>query len=225
HKLVHSIGFPIGGSVSYGGDYITPLANTVSTLGARWESEHLSFNVIQTGDAIEQIGFLLPPRQTLAGARTAVSNIRRLALELSAPFAFETGVNYLQPRADEITDGEFFSVIAEEADCGILLDLHNIWANERNGRQPVADVIHALPLERVWEVHMAGGMMLGNYYLDSHSDLISEKLFDMAASVIPRLPNLGALIFEILPGYVPKVGLDQIRRQLTLLNALWRLRP
>src|SRR5262249_128767 len=88
HKLLHRLGFPIDGSVSYGGAYITPLANTVSTLGARWASEHLSFNVIQTGDAIEQIGFLLPPRQTLAGARTAVSNIRRLASQLSAPFAF-----------------------------------------------------------------------------------------------------------------------------------------
>jgi uncharacterized protein len=223
-KLIHSVGFPVGGSVCYGGDYVTPLANAISTLGALWVSEHLSFNVIQNGDNIEPIGFLLPPRQTCAGVKTAVRNIRSLASQLPAPFAFETGVNYLQPRADELPDGEFFALIAEEADCGILLDLHNLWVNERNGRQPVAEVMDRLPLDRVWEVHIAGGMMLGDYYLDSHSDAIPPPLLDITAQLIPGLPNLGALIFEILPGYVPQLGLDTVRHQLAELNALWRLR-
>ena len=224
-KLVHSVGFPVGGTVCYGGDYLSPLHDAVTALDASWASEHLSFNAIQTEGAIEQVGFLLPPRQTHVGVRMATDNIRRLASRLPVPFAFETGVNYLQPRADELPDGEFFAAIAEEADCGILLDLHNLWANERNGRQPVSAVIDALPLSRVWEVHLAGGMMLGDYYLDSHSDVIPAPLLDIAAQVIPRLPNLGALIFEILPGYVARLGLDRVREQLGPLNALWGLRP
>ncbi|MBZ5538124.1 MAG: DUF692 domain-containing protein [Acidobacteriia bacterium] len=225
HKLVHSVGFPVGGSVRHDGHYVTPLVDTVTALGAPWASEHLSFNAIQTGSGVEQIGFLLPPRQTHAGVNMAVCNIRRLASQLPVPFAFETGVNYLQPRSDELSDGKFFSLIAEEADCGILLDLHNLWVNERNGRQPVDEAIAELPLERVWEIHLAGGMMLGDYYLDSHSDAIPDLLLDIAAQVIPRLPNLGALIFEMLPGYVPQLGLDGVKQQLTRLNELWRLRP
>ncbi len=225
HKLIHSVGFPVGGSVCYGGDYVTPLANAIATLGARWVSEHLSFNVIQHGGSIESIGFLLPPRQTFAGVNTAVRNIRRLAAQLPAPFAFETGVNYLQPRADELPDGEFFALIADKADCGILLDLHNLWVNERNRRQPVAEVVNSLPLDRVWEVHVAGGMMLGEYYLDAHSDGVPAPLLEITAQLIPRLPNLGALIFEILPGFVPRLGIDSVRHQLAQLNARWRLRP
>src|SRR5262249_47348682 len=124
----------------------------------------------------------------------------------------------------ELADGDFFGLIAEQANCGILLDLHNLWVNERNGRQRVVDVIDALPLDRVWEVHLAGGMMLGNYYLDSHSDLIPEALVEIAGKVIPRLPNLGALIFEILPEYAGQVGLDNVRRQLPLMQSLWNLR-
>jgi uncharacterized protein (UPF0276 family) len=225
HKLVHGVGFPIGGSVCCGGDYITPLADAITSLRAAWLSEHLSFNAIKVGGTIEQVGLLLPPRQTRGGIDAAVCNIRRLVSQLPGPFAFETGVNYLQPRADELPDGSFFASIADEADCGILLDLHNLWVNERNGRERVVDVIEALPLDRVWEVHLAGGMMLGDYYLDSHSDAIPMELLEIATQVIPRLPNLGALIFEILPGYVPQLGLDNVRKQLTLLNSLWRLRP
>jgi len=223
-KLVHSVGFPVGGTRCYGGDYASPLADSVRDLDAAWASEHLSFNTVSNPDGLEQVGFLLPPRQTLAGVELAVSNIRRLAGAMPAPFAFETGVNYLKPRADELSDGAFFAGIAEGADCGILLDLHNLWANERNGRQPIEDVLDELPLDRVWEVHLAGGMLLEDYYLDAHSGAIAPELLDIAARVIPRLPNLGALIFEILPGYVPALGLAGVRRQLSRMSELWRLR-
>lgn len=223
-KLVHSVGFPVGGTQCYGGDFVTPLAATVRDLDAAWASEHLSFNTVSTPDGPEQIGFLLPPRQTREGVDLAVRNIRRLAARMPTPFAFETGVNYLQPRPDELSDGAFFAAIAEGAGCGILLDLHNLWANERNGRAPIEAVLDQLPLDRVWEVHLAGGMLLDGYYLDAHSGAIAPELLDLAARVIPRLPNLGALIFEILPGYVPRLGLSGVRRQLALMNELWRLR-
>jgi len=223
-KLVHSVGFPIGGTTCYDGDYITPLVATVRDLNAAWVSAHLSFNTFSTPDGLEQAGFLLPPRQTREGVDLAVRNIRKLAVEMPAPFAFETGVNYLKPRTDEISDGEFFSKISEGTNCGILLDLHNLWANERNGRQPIEAVLDELPLDQVWEVHLAGGMLFDGYYLDAHSGAIAPELLDIAAHVIPRLPNLGALIFEILPSYVPSLGLAGIRRQLALMNELWRLR-
>src|SRR5438034_2964426 len=187
HKLLHSVGFPVGGSVSYDREHVAPLATEAIAFDASWVSEHLSFNAFEVDGAVEQAGFLLPPRQTCGGVQTAVRSIRRIASELPVPFAFETGVNYLQPRSDEMPDGEFFASVAEAADCGILLDLHNLWVNERNGRQPVHEVLAALPLDRVWEVHLAGGMMIGDYYLDAHSDTISPLLLAIAGDVLPRL--------------------------------------
>jgi hypothetical protein len=68
-------------------------------------------------------------------------------------------------------------------------------------------------------------MPLSGYWLDAHSGLVPEPLMDIAAEVIPRLPNLGALMFEILPEHVPGVGLDGVRDQLDALRALWELRP
>ena len=47
--------------------------------------------------------------------------------------------------------------MADAADCGILLDLHNVLCNARNGRQSVAAFCYTLPLKRVWELHLAGG--------------------------------------------------------------------
>lgn len=123
------------------------------------------------------------------------------------PFAVETGVNYLHPRAEELPDGAFVAGVAMAADCGILLDLHNVWTNERNGRQAVDDFVAQIPLERVWEVHLAGGSELEGYWLGSHSGGIPDELHALAARVIPQLPNLRALIFEIQlgRGRVPRV--------------------
>lgn len=226
HKLVHSVSLPLGGLNSYDGAQTAPLQDAVRRLRPEWVSEHLSFNAFQADDQkTHAAGFLLPPRQTSAGVDVAVANILRFASKVSAPVAFETGVNYLQPRSDEMTDGEFFASIAGAADCGILLDLHNLWANERNGRQSLERVLDALPADRVWEIHLAGGMMLDGYYIDGHSGAIPRALLEIAEAIVPRLPNLGAIIFEVLPSYIPQLGLDGVREQIACMAELWRRRP
>ncbi len=85
-------------------------------------------------------------------------------------------------------------------------------------------MIDRLPLERVWEIHLAGGMPMNGYWLDAHSDRIPKPLIDIAAQVIPRLPNLGALMFEILPQHFGKVGMDGVCEQVDELSELWQLR-
>lgn len=45
-------------------------------------------------------------------------------------------------------DGLFVPGMAEEADCHILLNLHNILANQKNGRQSVKEFLEYIPSER-----------------------------------------------------------------------------
>ena len=222
-KLVHGVGFPIGGSRPPDPEHIQPFVDTAAALGSPWVSEHLSFNRAGHGTAGVNTGVLLPPVQTEEAVALAVANIRRLQEALPVPFAFETGVSYLRPVPGEMSDGEFFRAIAEGADCGILLDLHNLWANERNGRQPLLDVVSDLPLERVVEVHVAGGEPLGEYWMDAHSGPMPKELDALAGEVIPQLPCLKALVFEMLPEYIAARGystsdfIDQLQR----MRRLW----
>ena len=223
---MHGVGFPIGGSRPPDPEHLAPFVGTASVLRSPWVSEHLSFNRA-CRDATEfNTGVLLPPVQTEAAVAQAVANIRRLQDALPVPFAFETGVSYLRPQPGEMSDGEFFGMIAEEADCGILLDLHNLWANERNGRQRLLDVVAELPLERVVEVHLAGGEAFGDYWMDAHSGPTPEELDALAAEVIPRLPCLKALIFEMLPDYIAARGfvVGDFLEQLELMHRLWEQR-
>lgn len=223
-KLLHGVGQPLGGTVDDPAPYAQALRQAVDLLDPAWVSEHLSFNRRVRDGACEETGFLLPPRQSASGVDRAVRNIERYARIVDRPVAFETGVNYLRRRTDELDDGRYFGAVADAAGCGILLDLHNLWCNERNGRGRVDDVLARMPLERVWEVHLAGGMDFRGYALDAHSDVVPPALFELAARVVPRLPNLGAIVFEILPQHLSRVGLDRVHGQLLALHSLWALR-
>jgi uncharacterized protein (UPF0276 family) len=220
-KLVHGVGFPVGGTRLPDARHLEPLVETIECLGSPWASEHLGFNSF--GDGVNT-GFLLPPSQTRAGVDAAVASVARVASALPVPFLVETGVNYLQPRPGCLSDGAFVAAVAEEADCGILLDLHNLWANEINGRQPVREFVAELPLERVRELHIAGGLEHGGYWLDAHSGRIPEPLLELAAWVVPQLPDLGAIVFELLASYLEPLGLDGVAEEVEKLARIWDLR-
>ena len=219
-KLVHSIGTPVGGSTEVHAAQIPLLKQAIERFESPWASEHLSFNL--TPDFFT--GFFLPPRQTDQGLKTCVEAIRRLRNGLGVPLAVETGVNYFRPRDDEIPDGQFIAALVEAADCGILLDLHNLYCNQLNGRQTIDRFLSQISLERVWEVHLAGGFELEGFWLDAHSGSIPPPLEELCRTVIPTLPNLKAIVFELFSSFLPRFGLEATRRELEKVHELWALR-
>lgn len=225
-KLLHGVGAPIGGTCGPPRGHQDAFAREVAALRPAWISEHLSFSRFQPDGAQQPVvaGFLLPPAQTTRSVEIAARNIRARRELLGVPVAFETAVNYLPPLRGEIPDGVFAAAVAEAADCEILLDLHNIWCNERNGRQSVKAFCDALPLHRVRELHVAGGEEKDGFWLDGHCGLVPRAVMDIAAELVPRLPNLGAIVFEIMPDRVPDVGLRAIGNDLARLRDIWATR-
>jgi uncharacterized protein (UPF0276 family) len=220
--LSHGVGFPVGGTVPPESDGVRASARSARALGAEHWSEHLSFN--RAGpDPARHAGYLLPPIPTSDSVDAAVAHIARFQDQLDRPFLVETPTSYLRPEPGDLSDGQFVSQIAERADCGILLDLHNIWANELNGRQPVSEFLAELPLERVWEVHLAGGFYLDSYYLDAHVGGVSAELFEIAARVVPTLPHVRAILFEAVPESVHALGAAGVSAVLSQLHDLARL--
>ncbi len=224
--VAHSVSAPVGGTIAPDAGF-EALAKAADLVDAPWVSEHLSINRLQHGDgSIHPTGFFLPPTQTPDAVEIAAANLRRLAKITGRPVAFETGVNYLQPRPGEMTDGAFWRAVAEAADCYILCDLHNIWCNASNGRQPFDQTIDELPLERICEIHLAGGRQHDGYLLDSHAGLVDPQLLVKAGQVIERLPSLRALTFEMMADSIPlcEIDVDSYRAQFVELQRMWERR-
>jgi uncharacterized protein len=79
-------------------------------------------------------------------------------------------------------------------------------------------------LERVWELHLAGGFEKDGYWLDAHSGSVPEPVMELAFEAIHRLPNLRAIVFEVLPFFIEEIGLQEVETQLERLHGLWQAR-
>jgi len=223
-KLIHSVAIPLGGTTMPELSQLRILAKLMRDFKSPWISEHLSFNKVQNPECDFYTNFFLPPRQTTSGIMAAVKAIKLMSRKISKPIAIENGVNYLKPRSDELKDGVFVSRVIEKANCGLILDLHNAWTNERNGRQSIKEFLDPINPYRIWEIHLGGGLDDDGYYLDAHSGGIPKKLVTVSRDVISKLPNLKAIIFEISEQYVPNLNTETLKSQLRILHSLWDLR-
>jgi uncharacterized protein (UPF0276 family) len=216
-KLVHSVSLPLGGTRAPDPAQCALIQETAARLNSPWVSEHLSVG----GTPHQASGFFLPPLQTEEGVMIAAHNIRAFAAAVGRPVAVETGVAYLARKAFEMPDGDYVAEVVRAADCGILLDLHNVYCNARNGRLDFDDFLSRLPKDRVWEMHLAGGMEQEGFWLDAHSGPIPPDLKAMAREVLAELPNLGALNFEIYDSFVEQAVEGMLDRTVDDLRALW----
>ena len=223
-KVVHGVSNPVGGSAPADPVRLDLVSAIVDTFGCDLASEHLSFARVASADGYEFTGFMLPPRQTAEGVEVAARAARAMAARVKVPFAIENGVSYLRRRRDEMADGEFVAAVAEEADVGILLDLHNAYTNERNGRGSMASFVEALPLERVVEIHLAGGLAQGRYWLDAHSGAMPDAVFGFARDLVESLPNLRMINFELMPLYFEQFGADGVAAELERCHEVWAAR-
>lgn len=226
-KILHGVGGSLAGTCGPPKGHAATLAQDVEVLRPAYVSEHLNFSRFNARPqrSPASTSFMLPPLQTSHGVIQAVENISRYRASLGdVPVAVETPVSYLPLCPGHLSDGEFLAEIVRRADCGILLDLHNVLCNARNGRQSVRDFCESIPLERVWEIHWAGGELERGVYIDSHSGLADPELIEITTDLMPHLPNLRALVFEIMPERVPQLGLMAIARQIEVLRDLWDAR-
>lgn len=82
-----------------------------------------------------------------------------------------------------------------------------------------------LPLDRVWEVHLAGGFAHRGYWLDAHSGLPDADLLHLAERILPRLPALRAVLFEVTASAAPQLDVHQLRDLLLRVSDRWPRRP
>ncbi len=88
-----------------------------------------------------------------------------------------------------MTEWEFFTEVVERADCGILLDVNNIYVSSINHEFDPAEYVDFVPAERVAQMHIAGH---SRYETTSWTRTIipSSILSGSSTSVLWRAPAL-----------------------------------
>ena len=95
---------------------------------------------------------------------------------------------------DADAEQEFLSETCELADCGILLDVNNVYVSSQNhGFDPV-EYISNIPLDRVGQIHVAGHSVCDGYLLDTHEGPVSDPVWALFDRVIDKVGPTNILL-------------------------------
>ncbi len=186
----HGVSLCIGGAAPLDRGYLASLKALVRRLDPPWCSDHLCW----TGVPGANIHDLLPIPHTKEALAHCAARAREVQDYLEVPFALENVSSYLTYRDSVMPEWEFLGAIAEEADCGIMFDVNNIYVSARNHSFDPNVYVDYLPVDRIVQIHLAGHTDKGRYLLDTHSDHVRAEVWDLYRRTIRRAGSVSTLI-------------------------------
>jgi hypothetical protein len=218
----HGLGLSLPSAMALDEETVAAVALMSSDFGGfAWYSEHLNLFITPKGSVPNaQAGLGLPVVYDEEAFSLIAAKLRRLAASLGCRVLLENG-SFFTPVPDlDLSEPEFLSRLHHEGLCGTLLDLHNLLVNVRNGGSDPIAYLESLDLDAVEEVHLAGGDDDGGFYMDSHSTLTPEFVWELAYAYLPRCRNLRAITFEYHESYFDEIGLPALGAELERMHRL-----
>lgn len=209
YRLVqHGVSLSIGSTDPLDFAYLRRLKALIGKVRSPWVSDHLCW----TGAHGINLHDLLPLPYTEEVVRHVAARARVVQDFLEVRLALENVSSYLTFTASRMTEWEFLSAVAEEADCGILLDVNNIYVSSYNhGFDPNA-YVDGVPHHRVVQIHLAGHANHGKYIIDTHGDHVIDAVWALYRRAIGHTGDVSTLIewdddippFEVLAAEAEK---------------------
>lgn len=188
--VMHGVSMSIGSTDALDLAYLRRLRALARRTAPAWVSDHLCWS----GVGGHSLHDLLPLPHNDETVRHVAARIRRVQDILGRYILIENVSSYLTFRASTMTEWEFMRAVAEEADCGILLDINNIFVNAFNHRFSAEEYIDAIPPQRVVQFHLAGHSDHGDYLLDTHDHPIRDEVWALYARAVRRFGAVSTLI-------------------------------
>ncbi len=188
--VLHGVSLSIGSTDPLNRDYLKQLSWLARRFQPAWISDHLCW----TGVGGHNLHDLLPLPYTEEALRHVVRRIREVQEILARPILIENVSSYLEFTGSTLSEWEFLAAVADRADCGILLDINNIYVSAFNHHFDPLTYIDAVPRERVVQFHLAGHSDHGTYLLDMHDHPIREEVWSLYEYAVRRFGKVSTLI-------------------------------
>lgn len=188
----HSLSMSVGTAEEVDAEYLRRNANFVKSVNAPWFSDHLCMTRVDELD----LGSLTPLWFTDELVEIVIRNVNRIKETVpSRPFLLENITYYVSMPRSTMTESEFVTKVIEGADCGLLLDVNNVYVNAQNQGYDPYEFLKCIPLDRVVQAHIAGYEHGEQVLIDTHSSPVSDEVWDLL-EVVCRNSPLRAISLE-----------------------------
>jgi uncharacterized protein (UPF0276 family) len=197
--VLHGVSMSLGTVDPLRDDYLTDLAALAARFEPAWISDHLCWGSHQGRYAHD----LLPLPYTEEALAHVADRVRRVQDRLGRQILIENVSSYVAFADSAMPEWEFPAAVAAAADCGILLDVNNIWVSGVNhGFDPYA-YVDAVPPERVGQFHLAGHTVHDTHLLDTHDHPVCDEVWALYAHAVRRFGRVSTLVEwdDLIPSY------------------------
>lgn len=178
----HGVSMYFGSAQPADREHLNRLKTLVKRTGTPWLSDHLCWGSVDGTYSHD----LLPLPYTWEAVEKTAARIREVQDFLEIPVAVENVSSYAEFLDSEMNEWEFLHEVVERADCGILLDVNNIYVSSVNHEFDPMVYVNAIPAERVAQIHIAGHSRYEKYILDTHDHPVIDPVWQLYARAIER---------------------------------------
>ena len=155
-----------------------------------WLTDHLCWGSVDGRYTHD----LMPLPYTWEAIGVTVEKIKQVQDFLEIPVAVENVSSYAEFHESEMTEWEFLNEVVDRADCGILLDVNNIYVSSVNHNFDPHVYVESVPTERVAQIHIAGHSKYEKYILDTHDHPVIDPVWKLYAHAIRRCGPTATLL-------------------------------
>lgn len=173
--VMHGVSLSIGSTDPLNFDYLAKLKTLADWTKAAWISDHVCWTGVNGLNGHD----LLPLPYNDETLQHVVSRIKTVQDFLERPLVLENPSTYVTFTDSTMSEWEFVTRMAEEADCGLLLDVNNVYVSCFNHDLDPEDFIRSLPHERIVQFHLAGHTDCGTHIIDTHDNFVVDKVWEL----------------------------------------------
>jgi uncharacterized protein len=188
--VLHGVSMNLGGTDPLHEGHLDALDVLARRFEPAWVSEHLCWGAFGRHYAHD----LLPLPFTEEALRQVVERIRRVQDRLGRRILVENVSSYVTFTHSAMPEWTFLGAVAEEADCGILLDVNNVYVSAVNHGFSPHDYLAGLPLGRVGQIHLAGHSDCGTHLIDTHDHPVPPAVWELYREAVRRLGPVSTLV-------------------------------
>ena len=215
--VFHCVSTNIGSVDPVDKNFLLELKELVNLVQPEWVSDHLCWVGVHGRSSHE----LLPLPYNPESVDVVSANIHKVQETLNQRFMIENTSSYMSFEHSEMTEWEFITEIIKKTDCGLLLDVNNVYVSSQNHDFDPKEFIDNIPLENVGQLHLAGHRIEDNgLIVDTHDNSICDEVFELLSYTVSALskkatPTTPYTTFEVssmvewdsnIPSYEDYVG-------------------
>ena len=187
--IPHGLNLSIGGTEPFDSLLINKIKELFKIINPPWFSDHLCFNYVEK----TYIHDLIPLPYNKSTVNHLVNRIKKSQDIFQIPFLIENP-SYYMVLDNEMSEADFISQIVEKADCGLLLDINNVYVNSKNHRYDPIEFLDSIPIEKTVQVHIAGHLNKGKIIIDTHGEAIIRDVYNLFGELLKRCSPKAVLL-------------------------------